>query len=351
MGLPQKSSAGFSTVQKAVLTIWLAAMLIVSLILAAVVLVGNPPAISAAQGPAAALIESEPTVQASSTPAQAATSTPPEPTATVAVATLTPGTHTLFEPTSTLPPGITPSPTGFITAVPLFEGPIVIGESAAGRPIEAFRFGNGPIKRLIIAGIHGGYEWNTTLLMTELMNYLQHNPAAIPHLISLYIVPTMNPDGLAREQGVNGRANDNNVDLNRNFPINWEAQWSRSGCWRLLNLNGGSGPGSEPETQAIMEFILDLRPSAIISYHSAALGIFPGGEPADPASSRLAETLAGVSSYPYPPVDTGCIYSGTLPDFAVANGIPAVDLELHTHTSTDFEENLKILQAFLEWRP
>ncbi len=256
----------------------------------------------------------------------------------------------VFEPTFTPLVPVTPTPTAFITPVPTFEGPIVFGYSVEGRPMEAYRFGNGPIRRMLLAGIHGGYEWNTTLLMNELMNYLQSDASRIPRLISLYIIPTMNPDGLARAKGPYGRANANGVDLNRNFPVNWEPEWARRGCWRLLTLSGGALPGSEPETQAVMRFILDVRPSAIISYHAAALGIFPGGEPALPASASLAEALAAVSSYPYPPIDTGCIYSGTLPDFASDHGIAAVDLELHTHERTDFEENLRILQAFLEWR-
>ncbi|HNB51331.1 MAG TPA: hypothetical protein PK530_05290, partial [Anaerolineales bacterium] len=91
-------------------------------------------------------------------------------------------------------------------------------------------------------------------------------------------------------------------------------------------------------------------PTAIISYHSAALGIFPGGEPADPDSVLLAETLAASSTYPYPPIDTGCFYTGTLPDWAVSEGIAAVDLELHTHKYSDFDENLPLLQAFMAWR-
>ncbi|MCB9134592.1 MAG: succinylglutamate desuccinylase/aspartoacylase family protein [Anaerolineales bacterium] len=267
--------------------------------------------------------------------------------------TLTPrptGDGLFFEPTFTPSVIFTPTPFIFIPQPTFSEGPIIIGYSLGGRPLEVYRFGNGPVKRMIVAGIHGGYEANTVALADELIAHIQSNPDFIPRNVTLYILRNLNPDGYARAKGVDGRANNNNVDLNRNFPVNWQREWSRSGCWSYRTLNGGSGPGSEPETQALIAFVSQIRPTALISYHSAALGIFPGGEPADPDSIVLAETLADVSKYPYPPIDTGCFYTGSLPDWAVSEGIAAVDLELHTHKYTDFDENLILLTAFMLWR-
>ncbi len=260
------------------------------------------------------------------------------------------GNGIVFEATFTPSVFLTPTPTFFLTQPTFSEGPIVIGYSVKGRPLEVYRFGIGPLKRMIVAGIHGGYESNTIALADELIAHLQAHPDTIPPYVTLYILRNLNPDGLARAEGVDGRANENQVDLNRNFPVNWQADWSRNGCWTYRTLTAGSGPGSEPETQALIAFATQIRPTAMISYHSAALGIFPGGEPADPASVSLAKALAMVSEYPYPPIDTGCFYTGTLPDWAVSLGIPSVDLELHTHKYTDFEENLSVLKAFLTWQ-
>lgn len=254
------------------------------------------------------------------------------------------------EPTWTPQIPTTPTPTAFITPVPFWEGPIVIGTSVGDRPLEVYRFGNGPIKRMIAAGIHGGYEWNTVALADQLIRHFQENPEFIPRTVSLYILRVINPDGLARGRGVVGHDNENNVDLNRNFPINWQKDWPRTGCWNFRKNNGGSESGSESETQAVMNFILDLRPTALISYHSAALGIFPGGTPPHDPSVKLAQTIAQASTYRYPPIDTGCLYTGTLADFAAFHGIAAVDMELHTHARTDFEENLEVLRAFMNWR-
>lgn len=256
-----------------------------------------------------------------------------------------------IEPTFTPQNDFPPTPTFIITPISFSEGPVEFGKSVAGRPLVFYRFGTGAVHRMIVAGIHGGYEWNTTHLAEELIAHLQAHPDVIPRNVTLYIIPSLNPDGYERGFGFEGRVNENGVDLNRNFPVNWEADWDRDRCWNYAPTSAGSGPGSEAETRALMDFVENkTRVTGLISYHSAALGIFPGGEPADEESVRLAEALAEVSSYAYPPLDIGCFYTGTLADWAAAAGIAAVDLELHTHYFTDFEENLDILEVFLGWR-
>ena len=260
-------------------------------------------------------------------------------------------TGSQFEPTLTPANPFPPTPTFQFTPMPFLDGPIVIGTSIGGRPIEVWRFGTGPVHRMIVAGIHGGYEWNTTALADELIAHLEENPELIPHTVTLFILRSLNPDGLARALGIDGRVNSNGVDLNRNFPVNWADDWNRTLCWNYAPTSGGPRPGSELETQALIEFITtQTRVTALISYHSAALGVFPGGDPPHEPSAALAESIAEVSTYSYPPLDIGCIYTGTLPDWAASEGIASVDLELHTHVFTDFEENLEILKMFLDWR-
>jgi predicted deacylase len=228
---------------------------------------------------------------------------------------------------------------------------VVIGTSVAGRPLQVFRFGDGERELLIAAGIHGGYEWNTIALADELITLLQAEPERVPPAVTLYILRSINPDGEARSNGYRGRANDNGVDLNRNWPTNWHPDWVRTYCWNYLPISAGPHPVSEPEVAAVMAFILERDFQAMISYHSAALGIFPGGAPPDPASRSLAEALARVSGYRYPPIDYGCEYTGQFADWAVSQGIAAVDVELTTHYDTDYEINLRVLDEFLAWRP
>jgi len=228
----------------------------------------------------------------------------------------------------------------------------VIGYSVSGRPIEVYTFGQGERQRMIVAGIHGGYEWNTIALADELITHITEHPEIVPSDVTLYILRNLNPDGDARDHGIDGRVNNHGVDLNRNFPANWSAEWDRDGCWNYGPTTGGTGPGSEPETRALMAFLLSHKVEALISYHSAALGIFPGGEPWDAKSMLFADTIHRVAkNYPYPPIDTGCKFTGTLADYAVSLGAVAVDMELPTHKSTDFKTNLKVLDLLMKFEP
>jgi hypothetical protein len=216
---------------------------------------------------------------------------PSQPTSSVSALNVAP--TTFFLPTLTAFPNFTPYV--FETSTPFRAqqrtcANVAIGYSVAGYPIEVYKFGKGEREYLIVAGIHGGYEWNTIALANELIEYLSKDPGAIPSDATLYIIRNMNPDGEARAHGVDGRVNDNGVDLNRNFPSeNWSADWDRDGCWIYRPTTGGVYGGSEPETRSVMSFIEGQNITALISYHSAALGVFPGGAPWTQESKQLSK--------------------------------------------------------------
>jgi hypothetical protein len=297
-------------------------------------------------------LTSSPSVRAffmTSTPSLPATTTPTQTqTSSSAITPFPTGTPTHTE-TPSEPFTTTITPTGTSTSIPFSEGPLIIGYSVQDRPLEVYRFGIGPIERLIIAGMHGGGEYNTIQLVDLLIAYLQVHSEIIPADITLFILHDLNPDGEARSHSYLGRANANGVDLNRNWDANWKKDWPRDGCWTQTYVTGGTSPGSEPETKSLMTFIQSHHFDALINYHSAALGIFPGGLPPDDYSIRLAKAIAAVTTYPYPPVDVGCVYTGGFTDWADENGIAALDIELTDHTNTDFEMNLKALNVFLNW--
>jgi hypothetical protein len=236
-------------------------------------------------------------------------------------------------PTLTATPTLAPTPT-----------PRIIGHSVEGRPLEVFTFGSGSLRRLMVFGIHGGVESNTVALADELIAQLTQHPELIPAENTLLMLRVLNPDGLARGTSPDSRGNAHSVDLNRNWrTANWAEHWALDGCWTGFPLNGGDGPGSEPEVIWLRRFIVAEKPEAIISYHSAALGILPGGITPYSRSVSLAEALAAVSDYPYPPIKTGCEYTGQLADWSALQGIAAVDLELTDHEHTDIEQNLRVL--------
>lgn len=290
-----------------------------------------------------------------------------QPSSLILVTTHTPSVFPIPSSTGSLPPthtslperSPTPSPavstgipaTQTETPTPFSQGPIQIGASVEKRPLDVYRFGSGQDERLIVAGMHGGSEYNTVQLAKEMIAHLQTHPELIPPGISLYILEDLNPDGVARALNYLGRANAHAVDLNRNWNANWQKDWPRAGCWTQTEVSGGSVAMSEPETKALAAFIDDHHFSALINYHSAALGIFPGGLPPSEASIRLAEAVAAVSTYPYPPINTGCVYTGDFTDWADARGMAALNVELSDHSHTDFEMNLKILEVFLNWQP
>jgi protein MpaA len=267
-------------------------------------------------------------------------------------------------PTNTTPPTayylptVTPNPLAtpiedYATPTPFEFGdgpaPAVIGYSVLGRPIQAFTFGRGERQYLIVAGIHGGYEGNTVDLANQMVVHLSENPEVVPGDAALFIIPDMNPDAVARGRNMDARVNANGVDLNRNFPTrNWVPDWNHNLCWNYRPTTGGVAGGSEPETRTVMNYIGAHRIVAMISYHSAALGVFPGGTPWTEASSALAMDLADATGYPFPPIDIGCNYTGTLADWAVEHGVgAAVDMELSNHRDAELSKNLRALDTLL----
>ncbi|TRY61803.1 hypothetical protein TCAL_17225 [Tigriopus californicus] len=126
-----------------------------------------------------------------------------------------------------------------------------------------------------VANMHGneviGREMLLALAEYLVSEYSQGNPR-ITHLldtIDLHLLPTANPDGFARSvKGVcrgyshdSGRTNDNGVDLNRNFP-----DWDLVGAPEEVIFDG-----REPETRAIMRWILDNPFVLSINFHDGAV--------------------------------------------------------------------------------
>jgi protein MpaA len=126
----------------------------------------------------------------------------------------------------------------------------VIGHSVRGRPIAAISRGDPRArdKVLVIGCIHG----NETAGI-RITRRLIASPA--PRRAGLWIVPSLNPDGVA----AGTRGNAHGVDLNRNFPF----------AWRPLGGLEYSGPHplSEPEARAARRLIRRVRPEVTIWFH------------------------------------------------------------------------------------
>ena len=240
----------------------------------------------------------------------------------------------------------------------------IIGNSVEGRVIEAYTYGEGEKHLLFVGGIHGGYEWNSTLLAYDMMELLEEDPSLIPANIKITIIPSANPDGLydvipkegritwedvpvAEDDSGIGRVNANNVDLNRNFDCKWQPESS----WRGSVVSAGTAAFSEPEAVAIRNFVLTNEPDAVIFWHSQANAVYAsechdGVLPVTLDIMNAYATAAdydAVESFDYYPV------TGDAEGWLASIGIPAITIELSTHETTDWNRNVSGVKALIEY--
>jgi protein MpaA len=154
---------------------------------------------------------------------------------------------------------------------------MTIGYSVHHRPLVAVEIGD-PRQRhriLVIGCIHGNEPAGIAVARRLIR-------ATAPTHTTLWVIPDLNPDGVAADT----RQNADGVDLNRNFP--WR--------WRPLDTPGGpqySGPKplSEPESRAAARLILRVRPQITIWFHQPLVLVdLSGGDPR--VERRFARLLA-----------------------------------------------------------
>jgi len=134
-------------------------------------------------------------------------------------------------------------------------GQVVVGHSVNGAPIVAHRFGDlsSPNKALVVGDIHGDEPAGIGVLH-DVKKRLR---GAAPNF-DLWLIDTVNPDGLAAHT----RKNAHGVDLNRNFSVGW-----RGGRGSGDGYYPGPRPFSEPESRAVRDLVLKLKPAVSIWFH------------------------------------------------------------------------------------
>ena len=151
----------------------------------------------------------------------------------------------------------TTSPTTTTSVAPTTTQPelreVVIGTSYLGRPILAVQIQDSPHRPVIAIGsIHGDESMGL-----EVVERLRNSPD-IPEGLNLWIIPTVNPDGLAASVRGNARG----VDLNRNFATD---------DWRFVGQGSekysGDAAASEVETKAVQQFVLEQQPLLVVWWH------------------------------------------------------------------------------------
>jgi len=134
---------------------------------------------------------------------------------------------------------------------------------------------------LLVIGVIHGDEQAGLEVVGELLRMSPEVFAAVPDLadVDLWLLPSMNPDGVV----ANRRTNTNLVDLNRNFPHDW-GPIAEPGNWQYA----GPSAASEPETRAVVDFVDQLRPDLTVWYHQDAYSIAPSSGPDGPVREEYA---------------------------------------------------------------
>ncbi len=129
----------------------------------------------------------------------------------------------------------------------------VVGRSARGAPIEAWRVGarDARVVVLVVGEIHG-----TELAGRAVTRRLRS--ARPPAGTALLLVDDANPDGAL----AGSRQNSRGVDLNRNFPLRWQPIGSPFDTY-----HSGPKPLSEPESRVLAELVEQVQPRVTLWYH------------------------------------------------------------------------------------
>lgn len=248
-------------------------------------------------------------------------------------------THTVTPTASvTLAPAVSPTPLPF-------EAVVIFGQSVEERDLTAYRFGNGARAVLLVGAVHGGFEGHTSQLMESVAAHVRANPSELPPDITLWIVPMLNPDGVARGRILEGRFNANAVDLNRNWPCGWQSV----AYFRDMQVSAGAQPLSEPETQALSDLIIAIQPAASLFFHAAAAAVYSGTCGGDSGSGALSATYGDAAGYTYGDSFSAYPVTGTAPAWVNSLGLAAADVELASATETEFDRNLAGVRAALCW--
>lgn len=215
----------------------------------------------------------------------------------------------------------------------------VIGKSVMGRNIFCLKTGIGA-KKAVLLGAYHGLEYLTSAFLVKFLSDFTANAETGNRLfgydagslyenVTFYIIPMVNPDGvdiavnglditnpyhrklisLAGIHSFNGvwQANARGVDLNHNHNADWHMTVDRPSPTKF----GGKFPESEPETQAVVDFIRKTDCDILLSFHSQGKEIYYDFNGFVPAGSKeKAEKMARESGYTATNPDGTAAYGG-----------------------------------------
>ena len=267
-----------------------------------------------------------------------------------------------------------------------------IGQSVEQRELWAIKISDNveqdeeePV--VVFLGAHHAREWISVDVPFLIANHLLENYARdtlISRLVDnaeIWIVPMLNPDGhqysvitdrLWRKNRRNNGDGSFGVDLNRNYSYQWGGPGSSGDSFS--ETYRGPSPFSEPESQAVRDFLQQQTPKALISYHNySQLILYPWGYTNDPAPDKalldnlavtMADKIRTVHGVNYRPGQSSTLYlaSGDTTDWLYALlSVPAYTIELRPSSfipgfelpeeeiQPTFEENLPAALFLIDW--
>jgi len=249
-----------------------------------------------------------------------------------------------------IPPTATPPPataTAYVT-----ERKFAIGKSVKGQELVVYQYGNGARHIVFVGGLHAAYSPSTVEVGQLLTSYLHSFSKRLSSAVTVDVIVNANPDSVTRQDlsgMVIGRNNANGVDLN----FNWDCNWKQDALWSRIKVDGGTSAFSEPETQALREFILSNLSVAVIVFEAhEQLGglVIPGGcGERSLFSQPLADEYAKVAGYNSSEY-VAYAQTGAMIDWLDSQSIPAINVNLENlqdATKKDLEAQVLGMNAII----
>ncbi len=273
---------------------------------------------------------------------------------------------------------------------------IDIGDSLEQRNIYALKIsGNVGMQdneaSIIFLGCHHAREWISVEVPYLLGKYLVENYDTNPQIkrlvdnCEIWIVPLVNPDGLEysihfyRYWRKNMRDNGDGtfgVDLNRNYGYKWGYDNQGSSPNPASEVYRGTGPFTEPETQAVRDLFGQKNFQALVSYHNySQVILYPWGYTESPSDredllleigNQMSGLMEPVNGRIYDAARAGAgfyLTNGDTTDWSFGvYGIPSFTIELPPDSSLTgeffnaeadiqpiFNENLPAAMYLIDW--
>jgi murein tripeptide amidase MpaA len=245
--------------------------------------------------------------------------------------------------------------------------------------------------KIILLGCHHAREWISVEVPYLIGKHLLENYASDSEIRSLlnqsevWIIPLVNPDGLVysiytyrywRKNRRNNGDGSYGVDPNRNYGYKWGCDNIGSSPDSYSSVYRGSAPFSEPETQAVRDFVTGKNFQVLVTYHNySQIILYPWGYTEDPSplndlmhdmAEHMAAKMEEVNGTSYEfggAADSLYLTNGDTTDWILGVfGVPSFTIELPPvdilsggfyNSEQDiipiFQENLPAVLYLIDW--